>query len=76
MKIPRDISGEELARLLKKYGYEVTRQKGSHIRLTGFVILHDVQHKFCILIPAYRQAGLIFTFLSSVVPPHLCIGAG
>ncbi len=35
MKIPRDISGEELARLLKKYGYEVTRQKGSHIRLTA-----------------------------------------
>ncbi|MFB0563062.1 MAG: type II toxin-antitoxin system HicA family toxin [Candidatus Lokiarchaeia archaeon] len=34
MKIPRDISGEELCRLLKKYDYQITRQTGSHIRLT------------------------------------------
>ncbi|MEW5938067.1 MAG: type II toxin-antitoxin system HicA family toxin [Chloroflexota bacterium] len=34
MKIPRDLGGEELARLLKKYGYAVTRQVGSHMRLT------------------------------------------
>ena len=34
MKIPRDLGGEELANLLKKYGYQVTRQTGSHIRLT------------------------------------------
>jgi len=34
MKILRDISGEELAKLLRKYGYRVTRQTGSHIRLT------------------------------------------
>jgi len=34
MKIPRDIGGEELTRLLKRYGYEVTRQTGSHMRLT------------------------------------------
>ncbi len=34
MKLPRDLSGENLAKLLKKYGYEITRQTGSHIRLT------------------------------------------
>lgn len=34
MKIPRDVSGEILSNLLKKYGFEVTRQTGSHIRLT------------------------------------------
>lgn len=34
MKIPRDITGVQLVALLKVYGYEVTRQKGSHIRLT------------------------------------------
>jgi predicted RNA binding protein YcfA (HicA-like mRNA interferase family) len=33
-RIPRDVSGEELARLLKRYGYELTRQVGSHVRLT------------------------------------------
>ncbi|MFH1542712.1 MAG: type II toxin-antitoxin system HicA family toxin [bacterium] len=32
-KLPRDISGRELARLLKKYGYQVSREVGSHIRL-------------------------------------------
>ena len=34
MKLPRDISGPELARALKKLGYEITRQTGSHLRLT------------------------------------------
>ena len=34
MRIPRDVSGDEVARLLRRYGYEVTRQVGSHIRLT------------------------------------------
>ena len=29
MKLPRDLSGEDLARALKKPGYEVTRQTGS-----------------------------------------------
>lgn len=35
MKIPRDISGEHLAKLLKKYGFKITRQTGSHMRLTS-----------------------------------------
>ena len=30
----RDLGGEELADLSKKYGYAVTRQAGSHLRLT------------------------------------------
>jgi len=34
MKIPREIRGEELTKLLKKYGYQITRQGGSHTRLT------------------------------------------
>ena len=34
MKLPRDIGGVELAKLLSKYGYEITRQTGSHLRLT------------------------------------------
>ncbi len=35
MKLPRDISGEELARLLGRYAYRVVRQTGSHIRLAS-----------------------------------------
>ena len=34
MKLPRDISGPRLARALEALGYEVTRQSGSHLRLT------------------------------------------
>lgn len=34
MRLPRDVSGEELAKLLARYGYQVTRQTGSHLRLT------------------------------------------
>lgn len=34
MKLPRDISGSDLAKALKACGYEVTRQTGSHMRLT------------------------------------------
>ena len=33
-RLPRDVSGAEIVRLLEAFGYTVTRQKGSHIRLT------------------------------------------
>jgi predicted RNA binding protein YcfA (HicA-like mRNA interferase family) len=35
VRLPRDISGDELMRLLKRYGYQTTRQTGSHVRLTS-----------------------------------------
>ena len=35
MKLPRDISGSQLAAMLRRYGYEPTRQSGSHLRLTS-----------------------------------------
>lgn len=34
MKLPRDLGGPDLARALVKYQYRVTRQTGSHMRLT------------------------------------------
>ncbi len=34
MRLPRDISSSELIKLLEKLGYQISRQKGSHIRLT------------------------------------------
>ena len=36
-RLPRDISSMELVQLLKKFGYEISLQKGSHIRLTTFL---------------------------------------
>jgi predicted RNA binding protein YcfA (HicA-like mRNA interferase family) len=35
MKLPRDVGGRDLAALLARYGYEITRQTGSHLRLTS-----------------------------------------
>ncbi len=35
MKVPRDLGGEELAKLLERYEYRLTRQTGSHLRLTS-----------------------------------------
>ena len=34
MKLPRDLSGESLAKALSKLGYTIDHQIGSHIRLT------------------------------------------
>lgn len=34
MKIPRDLNGADLAQRLEVYGYVVTRQSGSHMRLS------------------------------------------
>ena len=34
MRLPRDLSGDELIAALARLGYEVTRQTGDHARLT------------------------------------------
>ena len=34
MRLPRDVSGDELAKQLKPFGYLISRQTGSHLRLT------------------------------------------
>jgi len=34
LRLPRDVSGDDLATALADLGYRVTRQTGSHLRLT------------------------------------------
>ena len=34
MRLPRDVSGQELAQALHVLGYRVTRQTGRHLRVT------------------------------------------
>ena len=64
MKLPRDIDGEELARKLDKYGYKITRQTGSHIRLTSTV--KGAEHH--ITIPAHNplKIGTLSSILNEV----------
>ena len=41
MRMPRNLSGMELAVLLRRrYGYNITRQRGSHLRLTSSYMGH------------------------------------
>jgi predicted RNA binding protein YcfA (HicA-like mRNA interferase family) len=49
MSFPRDIGGKDLAKSLAKYGYEISRQTGSHMRLT--TSLNGEHH---ITIPAHK----------------------
>jgi predicted RNA binding protein YcfA (HicA-like mRNA interferase family) len=51
LKLPRDLSGEDLIRALRKFGYETTRQSGSHIRLTSSI--RGNEHH--VTVPAHRQ---------------------
>jgi predicted RNA binding protein YcfA (HicA-like mRNA interferase family) len=34
VKLPRDVSGSQLAQALRRLGYEMDHQTGSHLRLT------------------------------------------
>ena len=34
MKLPRDLSGREVVKALKRLGFSVEKQEGSHIRLS------------------------------------------
>jgi predicted RNA binding protein YcfA (HicA-like mRNA interferase family) len=54
MKIPRSLTGLELIKLLKPFGYEVVRQTGSHIRIQT---IQNGQHseKFSKLTHAQRR---------------------
>ena len=63
MKIPRDIKGEHLTKKLKQFGYEVTRQSGSHIRLTTTT---NGEHH--ITIPAHNplKIGTLSSILTDV----------
>jgi predicted RNA binding protein YcfA (HicA-like mRNA interferase family) len=51
LKLPRDVSGNDLVRSLRRFGYETTRQTGSHIRLTSS--LKGTQHH--VTIPNHQQ---------------------
>ena len=64
VKIPRDISGVELARLLSKYKYKVVRQTGSHIRLVSD--FKKIEHK--ITIPAHKhiKIGTLNNILTNI----------
>jgi len=63
-KTPRDVSGKQLVKLLTKYGYEVVRQAGSHIRLL-YTKNNDVHN---VTIPNHEsiRLGTLMSIISDV----------
>ena len=63
MKVPRDVSGTDLAKALRIFGYEQTRQEGSHIRLTTRIM---GEHHVTVLAQKRLKIG---TLLNGVLKP-------
>jgi predicted RNA binding protein YcfA (HicA-like mRNA interferase family) len=63
-RIPRDVSHKELCVSLKKYGYSITRQTGSHIRLKSELMGYE----HSITIPAHNpiKIGTLNKILTDV----------
>lgn len=71
MRIPRDLSGADLIKRLIRFGYAVTRQTGSYIRLTSQDIgqLNGQHH---VTIPNHDplRIGTLAAILDSVAAHH------
>jgi len=63
MRIPRDLSAQELVKALEKMGYEVTRRKGSHIRLTT---MEQGEHHVTIPDHAAMRVGTLSGILGDI----------
>lgn len=67
MKTPRTISATKLIKAFKPFGYEITRQTGSHIRLKT-----DLNGKHHITIPNHNPIRVgTFSAIISDVAQHL-----
>ena len=63
-KIPTDLSGKELVKLLKPFGYSITRQSGSHIRLTSNYM--GFKHDITIPDHNYLKIGTLNSILNDL----------
>ena len=67
MKLPRDVSGVDLANALRRFGYETSHQTGSHMRLTT---QRGGEHH--LTIPAHEalRVGTLSAILRDVAEHH------
>ncbi|MBI1291295.1 addiction module toxin, HicA family [bacterium] len=64
MKLPRDVSGRELAQALRLHlGYEITRQRGSHLRITTS---RNGEHHVTVPMHDPLKVGLLAAILDDV----------
>ncbi|MBI3792716.1 MAG: type II toxin-antitoxin system HicA family toxin [Gemmatimonadetes bacterium] len=62
-RLPRDLSGRDLAMALRRHGYAVTRESGSHMRLTT---QQGGEHHVTIPDHASLRVGTLAGILTSV----------
>lgn len=67
MRLPRDMTGAELAVCLSRLGYVQTRQTGSHVRLTCG---SPRQHHVTIPLHDPLRVGTLAAILSDVAEEH------
>ena len=67
MKLPRDVSGAQLVKSLARLGYRVSRQSGSHIRLTCD---QPRQHHLTIPDHDHLRIGTLAAILADVEAHH------
>jgi predicted RNA binding protein YcfA (HicA-like mRNA interferase family) len=67
MKLPRDIDGPCLVKALSVLGYEPTRQKGSHIRVTS---LRDGKNHEVIPYNHPIKTGTLSSILKRIAAHH------
>ena len=63
MKLPRDLSGADLIRRLERFGYVITREAGSHVRLTTMT---PQQHHVTVPRHDALRVGTLAAILSDV----------
>ena len=68
MKLPRDLSGAELAHRLQRLGYMPTRQTGSHLRLTRTD--DTASHHLTIPLHQPLKLGTLAAILADVAGQH------
>ena len=67
MKTPRDLTGVELAKALKILGYAITRQNGSHIRVTT---LQNGEHHEVVPNHSPIKIGTLRSILRNIAQHH------
>ncbi len=67
MRIPRDLSGADIVKWLERFGYAVTRQTGSHVRLTSHA---RGEHHLTIPNHDSLRIGTLASILDSVAAHH------
>ncbi len=64
MRLPRDLSGAELAALPRRYGYAPTRQTGSHLRVITTAL--GSEHHVTIPLHAELRVGTLSAIVGEV----------